>query len=327
MKVAFITDPIDNFDIYKDTTYMMMLSVSRKNWHQYVFEFKDIFTENAIPYGVGYELSITSNRKPYKWYKLQSKITIKLCSFDVIFMRKDPPVNMEFFYATYILEIAEKFGTLIINSPESLRNINEKFSVMNYPDLAPKTMVSRSWAQVNRFLKSHRDIIAKPLNSMSGESIFRIKLNDPNTNAIFEMITKYESQFFMFQKYQPGIKYGDKRILIIDGLPIEYLAARIPNDSDGRGNVSKGATVCVRKLNPEEYRIAKIVGKDLKKNGIIFAGIDIIDTHLTEINITSPTMAQQIFNETGLNAADILISIVEKKVLSDKNISSYDYSS
>ncbi len=314
MKVAFIIDPLHTFNIKKDTAYMMMLSVAKKEWQQYVFELQDIFVEDGVAYGQGYELILTGSKEHNKWYQLTPGDKMKLGEFDAIFMRKDPPFNMEFVYATYILDLAEKQGALIINKPQTLRDANEKFSITRYPNLTPKTMVSRSFKVIKDFIERYQDVVVKPLDGMGGESIFRIQPNDPNKNVILETITRYESRFIMVQEYQAAIKEGDKRILIVDGEPLEYLVARIPSKDDSRGNLARGATPVVRKLTAEEFEIAAIVGKDLKESGVLFAGIDVIGNRLTEINITSPTMAQQIYNENGINATDILMDVVEDRI-------------
>ena len=318
MKVAFVIDPLHTFDLKKDTTYMMMLSVAKKDWQQYVFELGEIFVEDGVAYGEGYELILTGSKEPNKWYQLIPTDKIKLGDFNAIFMRKDPPFNMEFVYATYMLELAEKQGALVVNKPQTLRDANEKFSISRYPNLAPKTMVSRSFAHIKRFIENYQDVVVKPLDGMGGESIFRIQANDPNKNVILETITQYESKFIMVQQYRPEIEAGDKRILIIDGEPLEYLVARIPSKDDSRGNLARGASTVVRKVNAEEYEIASIVSRDLKESGVLFAGIDVIGNCLTEINITSPTMTQQIYNESGINATDLLMDVVEDKIIKRK---------
>ncbi len=319
MKVAFIIDPLHTFNIKKDTAYMMMLSVARKDWQQYVFELNDIFVEDGVAYGIGYELMLTGSKEHNKWYQLIPGDKMRLGEFDVIFMRKDPPFNMEFIYATYILELAEKQGALVVNKPRTLRDANEKFSINNYPQFSPKTMVSRSFKHIKTFIEKYKDVVVKPLDGMGGESIFRIQPNDSNKNVILETITQYESKFIMVQQYQPAIKDGDKRILIVDGEPLEYLVARIPSGEDSRGNLARGASTSIRKINAEEYEIAHIVGRDLQANGVLFAGIDVIGNTLTEINITSPTMTQQIYNETGVNATDILMDVVEDRIINRKS--------
>lgn len=315
MKVAFIIDPLHTFNIKKDTSYMMMLSAAKKDWQQYVFELEDIFVEDGIAYGEGNKLTLTGSEVHNKWYHLTPINKLKLGDFDAIFMRKDPPFNMEFVYATYILEMSEKQGALIVNKPQNLRDANEKFSITRYPDLTPKTMVSRSFKHIKRFINDYQDVVVKPLDGMGGESIFRIQPNDSNKNVILETITKYESQFIIVQQYQAAIKDGDKRILIINGDPLEYLVARIPSKDDNRGNLARGASTVVRKVNQKEHEIASIIGKDLKAAGVLFAGIDVIGECLTEINITSPTMTQQIFNESGVNATDILMDVVKDILL------------
>lgn len=318
MKVAFIIDPLQSLNIKKDTSYMMMLSVVKKGWQQYVFELKNLFVENGISYGIGHEIfpkKMKGNTTNKNWYELNICRKVRLSDFDVIFMRKDPPFNMEFIYATYILELAEIQGTLIVNKPRALRDSNEKFSIMSYPTLIPHTMVSRSFLHIKSFISRHHDVVVKTLDSMGGKSVFHIFANDPNKNVILETITKDELRFVMVQKYQPSIREGDKRILIINGKPIEKIVIRIPNEEDSRGNLACGASTLVRQITTKEYEIADIVGRDLRENGVFFAGIDIIGDCLTEINITSPTMAQQIYCESGLNVTDILMNVVENKIL------------
>lgn len=312
MKVAFITDALNSFNIKKDTTYMMMLSVAKKNWETFIFEMQNIFVENTIPFGIGDHLSLTDDDN--KWYTLLYKQKIKLETFDVIFMRKDPPFNIKYIYMTYILELTEKKGVLIVNNPQSLRNFNEKFCINNYPNFIPKMMVTSQLNQINKFIKEYKDVIVKPLDNMGGKSIFRILPNDKNKNVIIENITKDESELIMIQEFIPEIKEGDKRIFLIDGDPIKYLVARIPNNEDYRGNLACGASIIIRQLTKKEYKIASIIGKSLKKNNILFAGIDMIGFYLTEINITSPTMAKQIYDQVGINITDILMDVIEKKI-------------
>ncbi|WP_119343267.1 glutathione synthase [Facilibium subflavum] len=312
VKAAFIIDPIEHFNIQKDSTYMMMKAADIKNWQQYILQFNDLFAQDGHAYGLATPIELPKEGE--RWYNKHATQKMNLSEFDVIFMRKDPPFDMEYIYATYILELAEKAGVLVVNKPGTLRDANEKFSIMNYPKLTPNTLVTRSFHQINEFLQKHRDIVVKPLDGMGGESIFRITQNDVNKNVILETITRYQSQFIMAQAYQPAIVDGDKRILIIDGAPVSHLVARIPSLEDGRGNTARGASTKVRQLNQKEYDIASVIGKDLKKQGVLFAGIDVIGECLTEINITSPTMIQQIYKATNINAADTLIAVIETKL-------------
>ena len=230
-------------------------------------------------------------------------------------MRKDPPFDMSYIYATYVLSTAQKEGALVVNDPQALRNINEKVSIVKYPECTPKTLVTKSFKQINDFLACYQDIVVKPLGGMGGDSVFRIQPGDHNKNVILETITQNQERFIMAQQYQPEIEQGDKRILIINGQPLEYLVVRIPQPGDFRGNVARGATTSIRKLTAREYDIAVTVGKDLKAEGVLFAGIDMIGEALTEINITSPTMIQEIYNESGVDAASILMDVVAEKLI------------
>ena len=312
MKVAYIIDPIQSFNLKKDTTYMMMCAAQKRSWQQFVFELSDLWVENGVAKAKGHQLRLTSNPSQNNWYELSQTDVVELADYDVIFMRKDPPFDMEFVYVTYILELAESAGALVVNRPQTLRNDNEKFAISHYPQFTPNTLITRKFERINKFLQKYHDIIVKPLDGMGGESIFRIQESDPNKNVILETITKYESNYVMAQEYQPEISQGDKRILIVNGAPITYLVARIPQSGDSRGNLARGASTVVRPLSEDELIMANQIGKDLKAKGVLFAGIDVIGNALTEINITSPTMARQIFNDSGIDATEILMDEINK---------------
>ena len=203
-------------------------------------------------------------------------------------MRKDPPFNTEYIYATYLLERAQLAGTLIVNNPQALRDCNEKLFTAWFSDLTPHTLVTRQADRIRDFLQTHQDIILKPLDGMGGASIFRVKADDANISVIIETLTQHQQRYAMAQAFIPEISHGDKRILIVNGDPIPYCLARIPAQGETRGNLAAGGTGEVRPLNESDWQIAKRVGPILKKKGIIFAGLDVIGDKLTEINITSP---------------------------------------
>ena len=311
MKVAFVIDPIETFTINKDSTYMMLKAAAARNWQQYVLQINDLFIEDGKAYGDARLFNFNTQSNP--WYVLGEPEKINLSEFQAIFMRKDPPFDMGYIHATYVLSKAQTDGVLVVNNPQALRDINEKVAIVRYPEFTPKTLVTRSFKRINDFLLRYQDIVVKPLDGMGGDSIFRIQQGDHNKNVILETITQNQQRFIMAQQYQPEIEEGDKRILIIDGEPLEYLVVRLPQPGDFRGNISRGATTSIRKLTAREYDIAATVGKDLKDQGVLFAGIDIIGEALTEINITSPTMIQEIYNESGIDAASILMDIVAEK--------------
>ncbi|MFZ9035355.1 MAG: glutathione synthase [Francisellaceae bacterium] len=308
MKLLFIIDPIDSFDTQKDSTFMMMHAAAKRGWQLVCAEMDDLWVENGQAFVDSALLTLIDDK--HNWYDLGEKSSTLLSDFDVVLMRKDPPFDMEYVYATYTLDLAEKQGVLIVNKPQNIRDANEKFAITQYPQFAPETLITRKYARIKDFLNRHKDIIVKPLDGMGGASIFRIKIGDANTNVILETITKHETVTVMVQKFEPAIKDGDKRILIIDGEPLPYLMARIPAENDGRGNLAAGAEAKIRKLTDQEYKMAKIIGQDLRQKGALFVGLDVIGDKLTEINNTSPTGIQHIYKESGVNAADILMEAI-----------------
>ncbi|ASG68246.1 glutathione synthetase [Francisella halioticida] len=313
MKVGFIIDDLNSFNISKDSTFMMLQAAQDKGWEIYTFYLNDLYIINGEP--KGNSLKIKIHKAKQIWYEVLSQHNdFSLLNLDCIFMRKDPPFDMEYIYVTYMLDLAKKSGVLIVNNPQSLRDFNEKVAISNYPKFAPNTLITRSYKQINNFYKKYKDIIVKPLDGMGGSSIFRIKDGDKNKNVILEVLTEHQSKYIMIQDYQKLIKDGDKRVLIVNGEPIKYLLARVPSEKDNRGNLAAGATAEVRELKDSDYKIAKKIAKKLKKQGVMFAGIDVIGDKLTEVNITSPTGIQEIYKATKINAASLLMQAVEQKI-------------
>ena len=313
MKVLFVIDPIETLDIYRDSTYMMMKAAKARNFQQYVAQTNDLFIEHGVAYGCVRPFNF--NTKNATWYVLGEFQKINLSKFPVIFMRKNPPFDMNYIYTTYILSMAQKDGALIVNNPQALRDINEKVSITRYPEFMPQTIVTKSFKYIDIFLQRYQDIVVKPLDGMGGNSIFRIRVGDHNKNVILETITQNQRYFIMAQKYQSEIQQGDKRILIVNGQPLEYLAVRVPSPGDFRGNISRRATTSIRKLTTREYDVALTIGKNLKEEGILFSGIDMIGNKVTEINITSPTMIQEIYDASGIDASSILMDFIVKELL------------
>ncbi|AJC48925.1 glutathione synthase [Allofrancisella guangzhouensis] len=313
MKIGFIIDDLNSFNISKDSTFMMLLAAQDKGWGVYTFYLNDLYIDNGKPKGDALEIKIHKDKS--LWYEIISQHRdLSLLDLDCIFMRKDPPFNMEYIYVTYMLDLAKKANVLIVNNPQALRDFNEKVAISNYPKYSPNTLITRNYEQINRFYEQYKDIIVKPLDGMGGSSIFRIKEGDKNKNVILETLTYHQTKYIMVQDYQEAISKGDKRILIVNGEPIKYLLARIPSDKDNRGNLAAGATAEIRLLEDSDYKIAKKVAKKLKKYGVMFAGIDVIGDKLTEINITSPTGIQEIYKATKINAASLLMQAVEQKI-------------
>lgn len=302
-------DPIQSIQIRKDTSFAIMLEAQKRNYILYYMEVKDIYYSKNEVYGNTQIISVQKNLK--KWYQFSHKNTINLKSLDVILMRKDPPFDLQFVYITYILEYLHKSKVLIINNPKSLRDYNEKMSVLSFQD-SPKTLISCNKKSICLFQEEVGDIILKPLNNMGGSSVFYVKKNDLNTSVIIDTLTNYQNRFCMIQKYIPEIIYGDRRIIIINGVPVPYCLVRIPRYGEIRGNLAAGAIFKVELLRKRDYEIAYNISSFLKKSGLIFVGIDIIGNYLTEINITSPTGVQEIESVYPISITGILLDNIEK---------------
>ena len=316
MKIGFIIDELETFNIGKDSTYMMLNAANAKGWDIYTFYMNDLSILDGVPFGNAKKLKL-NNANDSSWYTIEKEEKVSLNDLDAILMRKDPPFNMEYIYVTYMLDIAQKAGVCVVNNPQALRDYNEKVAIANYPNFTPKTLITRSYAEINKFYDEHKDIIVKPLDGMGGSSIFRIQDGDKNKNVILEVLTEHEAKYIMVQDYQASIKDGDKRILIVDGKPVEYCMARVPSEKDNRGNLAAGATAEIRPLTARDSEIATTIAKDLQAMGVIFAGIDVIGDTLTEINITSPTGIQEIYKGADINAAELLMDAINTNIKKD----------
>ncbi|MGP1930203.1 MAG: glutathione synthase [Arsenophonus sp. ET-YP4-MAG3] len=314
IKLGIVMDPISTIKIKKDSSFAMLLEAKRRKYEIYYMEIDDLYLLQGEAYAYTRKL-IKIKQDIRGWYEFDVKQDIALKNLDVILMRKDPPFDIEYIYATYILERAEQAGSLIINKPQSLRDCNEKLFTTWFNKLIPNTLVTRNNKKLHEFHKKHGDIILKPLNKMGGTSIFRLKKDDPNINVIIETLTKYGQRFCMVQNYLSAIKEGDKRVLIIDGKPIPYCLARIPTQGETRGNLASGGYGEVRSLTENDWKIAKIVAPILKEKGLIFAGLDIIGDYLTEINVTSPTCICEIETAfSDVSITKILFNAIEKRL-------------
>lgn len=305
-------DPIDQINIKKDSSFAILLEAQKRKYNIYYMELHNLYLKNNKAYAKTKILFINNTQE--KHFHFVDELDIPLSNLDVIFMRKDPPVNMEFIYATYILEHAEQEGVLIVNKPSNLRNCNEKIYTTYFPDLIPDTLISQNNIQIKNFINKHQDVIIKPLNAMGGNSIFRIQILDPNVSVIIETMTKNNTHFCLVQQYLPDIIYGDKRIIIIDGQPIPLCLARIPPTGETRGNLAAGGIGKVQKINENDFKIAKILSPFLIEKGLIIVGIDVIGTKLTEINITSPTCICEIQTKSDICITKLILNAIEKKL-------------
>lgn len=313
IKLGVIMDPIGSINYKKDSTLAMLWEAQARGWELYYFEQKDMIMRDGFPYADVKSLKVMKD--PARWFEFTSeKSTLPLADLDIILMRKDPPFNAEYIYSTYILEHAERLGVLVVNRPQSLRDANEKLFAAHFPQCSPSALVTQRVDKLHEFWREHKDIVCKPLDGMAGTFVFRLAENEINANVIFEVLTKNESTYIMAQKFIPEIKSGDKRILLIDGEPLPYVLARVPQANDWRGNLAAGAKGVVQPLTERDQWICSQVGPELKKRGLYFVGIDVIGDYLTEVNVTSPTGIREIENAANINISAILFDKLEAKI-------------
>ena len=305
-------DPISAIDPKKDSSLAMLIEAAKRDYEIYYMEQKDLKLIDGCATAQATIIEIFDDQK--KWYQRKSNVSIDLKELNIILMRKDPPFDMEYIYTTYVLDKAEEDGVLIVNKPQSLRDMNEKVYTAWFPECTPSTLISRSMAEIKLFLKQHKKIVVKPLDGMGGKSIFVVDENDGNANVIIETLTNYGKCSAMAQVFIPEIKDGDKRILLIDGKPVPYALARIPSKDDNRGNLVMGAVGEGRELTERDKLICSKISETLKKKGILFCGIDVIGDYLTEINSTSPTGIRELDSIYNLNIASDLFDMLEKKI-------------
>ena len=294
MKLAFILDPLENLKSYKDTSLAIMREASLRGHELFVSMQHELFLRGATARVSAKKIIFTEQS-----YILEEAIEYAPEDFDGIIMRKDPPFDNEYLYSTYLLEIAANQGAKVYNNPSAIRSWNEKLSVTRFPQFAPEFLVTANNDLIREFLNTHQDIVVKPLDGMGGSSIFRLSLTDPNISVILETITDFGKRTIMAQRYLPAILQGDKRIIVIDGVPLPYSLARIPKAGETRGNLAAGGTGVAQLLSERDLEIATTVGKVLKAEGLFLVGLDVIGEHLTEINVTSPTGMVEIAKQTS----------------------------
>ena len=312
IKLGMVMDSIDHINIKKDTSFAMLLEAQARGWELHYMELNDLYLRNGRAYAR--TRTVTVERNPQQWYQFISEQDIPLDELSVILMRKDPPFDQEYIYATYLLERAENRGVYVVNKPQSLRDANEKLFTAWFSQCCAETLVAREPSRIRSFLLEQGEIILKPLDGMGGNSIFHIRQDDPNLSVILETMTQYKSRYIMAQKYIPEIKDGDKRILMIDGEAVPYALARIPAEGETRGNLAAGGRAEGRPLTEQDWWITRQVGPTLREKGLVFVGLDVIGDKLTEINVTSPTCVQELDKQFGLNIAGQLMDHIEKKL-------------
>ena len=345
MKLLFVADPLEHFKIYKDSTYAMMVEAAGRGHELWAMVSEDLAWRGGRVLGKvnpirlnmelpplekggggGFSTSISCEpgeippNPPFpkggtgSWFARGDDEGRDLADFDAVLMRRDPPFDQAYLYATWLLEMSERQGARVFNRPQSLRDYNEKLAIARFPAFIAPTLVSGDAGLIREFLAEQGDIIVKPLNAMGGAGIFRLRPGDPNLGAILETVTRHGAETVMAQRYLPEIAQGDKRILLIDGEAAPYCLARIPLEGETRGNLAAGGTGVARPLSERDRAIARALGPELKAAGLLLVGLDVIGDCLTEVNVTSPTCFREITDQTGFNVAGMFLDALERRV-------------
>ena len=312
LNFLIVMDDIHTINYKKDTTLAMLWAIADRGHTAHYCQIHDLWLNNgALQID---SQSLKTLKDPARFYELGEKTTQPATAFDVILMRKDPPFDMQFLYSLYLVEYAQRAGVLVVNNPESVRDCNEKLFATQFPELMTPTIVTNKQTHIRDFIKTHQDVIVKPLDGMGGMGIFRLTADSPNIGSTLEMLTQLESLPVMAQKYLPEIKDGDKRILIVGGKPVDYCLARIPSQGETRGNLAAGGRGVAMPLSAQERQVAEQVAPVLLQKGLYFVGLDVIGGKVTEINVTSPTCVREIDDQCGTHIAEDFIAFIESHI-------------
>lgn len=317
MHVLFVIDPLPGLQAYKDTSVAMMRALTARGHSLSVTLQSDIYIEEGVvkTIATGVDLIDGADLHTKNWWTTRTDAADYLLSdFDAVLMRKDPPFDMEYFYATHLTEYAAAQGARVFNTGASLRNHPEKLAITEFAQFTAPTLVTSSMSRLRTFYAQHRDVIVKPLDGMGGTGIFRMRASDPNVGSILETLTHNGTQTIMAQRFIPEISEGDKRILIIDGEPVPYSLARIPLAGETRGNLAAGGRGVAQPLTDRDWEIARTLGPELVKRGLLLVGLDVIGDYLTEVNVTSPTCFVEITEQTDFDVADYFARALERSV-------------
>jgi glutathione synthase len=312
-RLAVVMDPIEDIKYAKDTSLAMLQAAQARGWSLTYLTLADLHLRDGVALGRGRALTVHAN--PEHWFDLAEPVVEPLGNFDVILMRKDPPFDVEFIYATYILERAELAGALVVNRPAGLRDMNEKVYTAWFPDCCAPTLITRDMNDMAAFAAEHGRIVCKPLHGMGGRSIFVVDPTDKNMRVVFETLTDYGNRFAIVQRYLPQItSSGDTRVIIIDGKAAPYALARMPSATDHRGNLAAGGTGVARSLTAREQQLVARIGPELAARGMLFVGLDVIGDYVTEINVTSPTGVREIDKQFGTDLAGLLMDAIQQRL-------------
>ncbi|MFT4267347.1 MAG: glutathione synthase [Xenophilus sp.] len=313
MNLLFVADPLDHFKVYKDTTFSMMREAQRRGHRIAACLPQDLqWTSGGVVKAVVRQITLTGDT--HAWYTEDRIETKALKDFDAVLMRKDPPFDAEYIYATHLLEQAGREGAAVVNQPRALRDHPEKLAIMEFPQFVTPTLVTRSPEAVKDFHAEHGDIILKPLDGMGGMGIFRVRADGLNLGSITETLNRHGAQTIMVQRFVPEITQGDKRVLVIGGEPVPFSLARIPQGSEVRGNLAAGGKGVAQPLTEDDWRIARAIGPVLASRGLLLIGLDVIGGSLTEINVTSPTCFQEITEQTGFDVPAMFVDALERQL-------------
>jgi glutathione synthase len=316
VNLLFVADPLDQFKPYKDSTFAMMREAAARGHRLYVCEPAQLHWQRGAAVRAAVRQVALTGTLDADWYEASDAETRALADFDAVLMRKDPPFDSEYFYATHLLQCAEADGARVFNAPRALRDHPEKLAILEFPQFIGPTLVTRSAGDVRAFHAEHRDVILKPLDGMGGMGIFRVGADGMNLGSITETLNRHGAQTLMVQRYLPEIVQGDKRILVIGGEPVPYCLARIPQGSEIRGNLAAGGKGVAQPLSARDREIATALGPVLAQRGLLLVGLDVIGDSLTEINVTSPTCFQEIQQQTGFDVAGMFVDALERALAS-----------
>jgi glutathione synthase len=310
--LAVLMDPIEKIKIYKDSSFAMLLEAKKRGYALHYLLQDSLYIKDSQACARAQRLDVFDDSK--RWFELEATQSIALGDMSIILSRKDPPFDTQYLHDTHILDLAEVQGALVVNKPQSVRDANEKLFALHFPQCCPKSLVARDAELLKEFVLEHGQAVAKSLDGMGGSAIFRVSDVDPNLNVIFETLTREGLELALVQQFLPDIKNGDKRILLIDGEPIPYALARVPQGSDFRGNLARGGVGVPQPLTDRDRWIAAQVGPELRRRGLYFVGIDVIGDYLTEVNVTSPTCIRELDRAFDINIAGTLFDALEKRL-------------
>ena len=310
--LAVLMDDIASINQKKDSSFAMMLEAQNRDWEIFTFDSVDMFHLKGQVFANARKTFVTDSEND--WYSCEQQELLSISNVDVIFMRKDPPFDMDYIYATYLLEQAEIGGVIVVNKPSSLRDANEKLFSLNFSDYIPKTLVSSNIEQLIAFISDNEEAIVKPLDGMGGKDIYKLKIGDENIDEVLLRLTNQGQRYIMAQVFLPEIKQGDKRILLINGIPIDYALARLPAEGSFKGNLAAGAKGVGQPLTERDRYLCEKIAPMLIEKELIFVGLDVIGDYITEINVTSPTGIRELDKQFELNISAQLLDVIEKKL-------------